>query len=265
MALKLIKHDFKNTWLEITIVCSAIIAFSFIFGVAIKLETRSYFFTIMAVLTLGLLYIAAVAIVIINIVRSIHKKLFSDEGYLTLTLPVSIDQLLISKVLVNFVWICMTFITFLLSILIIGATVGDFMFTDMLSFIYEQPLMVILGTVFASVEAIVFIITLVLVLGLLNTGRIKKFKLLCGIIFYYLIVNVLSWVKALVRIIPYAIMNGQNGIEIVKTPNFYNFYLGPLITNNSFLDLNNLLFNLIAIVGFYFLSRYIIKNKLELE
>ena len=206
MALKLIKHEFKNSWLEITIICPAIIIVSLIFSLSVSIQGESYLVAIMSILTLSLLYIAAVSLVIINIVRSINKKLFSNEGYLTLTLPVSVDQLILTKVFVNFIWIVVTFITFFVSLLLIGSTLGADAFSSVASYVYEHPLIVLLAIIFTSIEALVFIVSLILVLGLLNTGRIKKLKLLVGIILYYLIVNVLTWIKTFIQIIPYSIV-----------------------------------------------------------
>ena len=133
------------------------------------------------------------------------------------------------------------------------------------SVVYEHPLHILLFTIAAALESVVFILTLVLVLSVLNTGTIKKYKLLVGVVFYYLIMNVLSWAKTIIRIIPYILVEGNNGFEIVKTDFSVNNPFGALIVNYVGLDFNGVLFNLIAIVGFYFLSRYIIKTKIELE
>ena len=85
MALKLIKHEIKSTWLEITIVCIAILFFSVMFSFIIKGGLFTNVFASLSIMALGMLYVAAFALIIINVIRSINKKIFSNEGYLTLT------------------------------------------------------------------------------------------------------------------------------------------------------------------------------------
>jgi len=56
-----------------------------------------------------------------------YKSMYSGQGYLTHTLPVTPAQLLISKVLVSGVWLAITYLVMVLSciILIMGAAGGD--------------------------------------------------------------------------------------------------------------------------------------------
>lgn len=264
MASKLIRHELKNTWLEITIVCASIIFFSLVFGIAINNDIKSSGLLALAIVMLGFSYIAAFVLVIINIVRSINTKIFSNEGYLTLTLPVSIDQLLFAKILVNFIWIFLTYMTLFISIGIIGSTIfGLDIFEGITEILREQPLYLLIIVFSLALESLVFILTLILVLSFLNTGRIKKYKLLVGVVFYYLVVQILSWIKALFVIIPYVLVdNGMGGLEIIKRK---DLFLSPVLSTFTGLDFNNLLINVIVIIGFYFLARYIIKTKIELE
>ena len=62
------------------------------------------------------LIIASFVILLMNIVNSFNKRMFSSEGYLTFTLPVSVDNLLIGKLIVNMVWYLFTTFTIALSI-----------------------------------------------------------------------------------------------------------------------------------------------------
>src|SRR5690606_24216571 len=64
------------------------------------------------------LYLMSGVVIIINIVKSFHTKMFTDEGYLTMTLPVSIGHLLLSKIIVNLTYIIFTAVIFITSLII---------------------------------------------------------------------------------------------------------------------------------------------------
>ena len=65
-----------------------------------------YVFGIMAVLLMTMLYLA----------MHIQKSFFSDEGYLTHTLPVSPTQLLLSKMFIYWIWTILDIIFVVISI-----------------------------------------------------------------------------------------------------------------------------------------------------
>lgn len=263
MVLKLIKHEIKNSWTEITFVNTAIIVISLLFAFLIRVDLTHLWQLLL--ISLILLYFSAFVLIIINIVRSFNKKIFSNEGYLTLTLPVTIDELLVSKIIVNVLWVLVTIFAFIISLLLIGAVafgVGGFssFIVDFANELYINFGGVLISIVSLIVGILFVIITLILVLSILNTGKINKAKLLIGALIYYGLTVLVSWIK-LISIIPFQLVSDRGDLIIQRVNETYRF-------PNNFsvvMNFNDLLFNVIAIVVFYILSRNIIKNKLELE
>ncbi|MFA5543750.1 MAG: hypothetical protein WC008_05540 [Bacilli bacterium] len=261
MFSKLLKHEFKNTYKETLFVSSGIMIVSLLISVLFK----TGFIRIASFLLLSLvaLYIMAGAVIIINIVKSFHTKMFTDEGYLTMTLPVSVDGLLLSKIIVNLVWILATGIVFILSLgLTINTILGGnelFIFKGIITVIRDNPAGSIIYIIYFAISLLSFVLTLVLTLAILNIGKIKKYKLLFGIGIYYGLNFVLQLASTIFVIIPYAISVSANGVSLEEFDYSDNFFSGL-----TFMSMNTLIVSIAGIIGFYFLSRYLIKNKLEL-
>ena len=79
---------------------------STVMGITTMFYVIVYVFGIMAVLLMTMLYLA----------MHIQKSFFSDEGYLTHTLPVSPTQLLLSKMFIYWIWTILDIIFVVISI-----------------------------------------------------------------------------------------------------------------------------------------------------
>lgn len=79
------------------------------------------------------LFALAFAPLVLSAVRW-RDHVLKDEGYLTLTLPVSLHQLLISKLIVSAVWYAAAFIVGLLSLLIAASGWSTFQYVPDFSF-----------------------------------------------------------------------------------------------------------------------------------
>ena len=114
MLKKLFKYEWKSVSTLLLIVHGALLVYALIgrigyqiyfskflsdssntvMGMTTMFYVVVYVFGIMAVLLMTMLYLAI----------HIQKSFFSDEGYLTHTLPVSPTQLLLSKIFIYWVW-----------------------------------------------------------------------------------------------------------------------------------------------------------------
>ena len=261
---KLIKHEFRNHWLEMVIICGAVIVLSLITSVMFLI--KAYEFAALLLVATFILYSIAIVVLIIIIVKSFNSNIFGDEGYLTLTLPTSIDSILISKIIVSLIWMVFIGLTFFISIIIfigINSDQINFMFWgELINGIYNNLDIVSITFVAIIIQSLLAVIILIFTLSILNIGKIKRFKFIFGVIIYYFTSVIINWITTLVFIIPYSIVTGEKGIEIVKVEYGWN---NMIFSQYSVLSFNTLFWSTIAIIGFYFLSRYLIKNKLELE
>ena len=134
MLSKLIKHEFRATGRIFMYVYIAVIVMALV-NIAVPWETlfntsgysetaSNTILNILMVVVGGLYFLSILAVVVVTIIVNIsrfYKNLMGDEGYLMFTLPVTKENLIISKLVVGLVWNICSFIIVLISMLILFA------------------------------------------------------------------------------------------------------------------------------------------------
>jgi len=138
MLKKLLKYDFKAMLKYWWIAAISSIALSFIGIFCMQvltsekdLPTIAYAVSYLLLFTMIIGFLAFAILSTIFIFARFYKNFFTDEGYLTFTLPVSKSKLLLSKLISASVTTFMTAIILIIDALIIwAASLGDYLFTD---------------------------------------------------------------------------------------------------------------------------------------
>ena len=130
MLRKLLKHEFRATArvmlpVYLVLLVSAVGAN---FSAQILNGSGSRFLNILGGLMIMAYTLANAAVWVVTfvlMVQRFYKNLLEDEGYVMLTLPVSIHQQVWSKLIVSAVWFAGTFLAMCLSILVMSSGMGD--------------------------------------------------------------------------------------------------------------------------------------------
>ena len=216
------------------------------------------------------------------IVIQFYKTMVSDEGYLTHTLPVTVDQLLISKGLAGFIWNVIAIIAMALVVLLFifltlvttGAIHSD-MWLDIAkgwnSFVSEMSsaLKLVYGDIMTSfilwgIELIIALIIgtftkLFLVYLSIALGQsVKGHKFLWSTIFYICILIGTSMISQVVTTILMLIFGVSSGSDVFSSTSYLNFTMhGSMLTG--------IVLSAAYLAGSYLLSRHMLKNRLNLE
>lgn len=256
MLKKLIKNEFKENYKEMLILYGiSLLAFSLL-GLAIRFNIENLMIIMM---------IPAIAsafsfeiFIIININRSFNKKLFSKEGYLTFSLPVKMNQLLFSKYFSNIIWMFASFIVFILDVvflLLFAGANGLDLFEIELEYTAYYLFVAFYVLILILTVTILLLSTVLVILCFLNMGKVKKHKVLIGILIFYGLETAFSFCLTFLNIIPYDISFNNHQITFEKYDQFF-------FATSS---LNSLLLMIVAIVGEIFLIKYLMEKKIELE
>ncbi len=164
---KLMKHEWRATARQIMPVFVVNILFVVLFVIArlIKVPIVSQGLFIL----LPIIIFAQVVTTLILLVVRYYKNLYGSEGYLTHTLPVKPRLLLASKLLVSFIWMCLSYI-------LAAASVFVFIFKGLLQEGEEIKQLTEMGTWFIKFIGfeqnpglLGLIVFWVLIFGILNT------------------------------------------------------------------------------------------------
>ena len=120
-------------------------------------------------------FIAFGALLIVRAFQSFWVEIFGSRGYLTLTLPLSLDAILLSKIIVLAFWAVFGIYFAPVSMKILYDPES---FVRLLSVIYTQEVLIIF---FHTLTIVIFYITLILfITALLNALKVRTFVLFKG-------------------------------------------------------------------------------------
>ena len=243
MFWNLVRYEFKNVNKWYLALYGAVLALSALIGVqasslkSIDTPDQQMIMLVFLALVFGGLIITLSISTLILIIRRFKGSVYDRQGYLTLTLPVSEHQIILSKLLGAFIWSLISSAVFFLSIYIIFATIDpnmvDSYFFDYLFVHYIENFWLTLISFFISTVAGILCIYLSISIGQL----FNEYRTALAVLAYIVIQTILGFVGLNLRIdIDY---NWMISFEIVK--------------------------DLILSAAFYLGTYYILKNKVNLQ
>ncbi len=281
MFLKCVKHEFRATKrqlipLFIAILAASVFAGVFI-GVTIRLferTTSAFVMLVSSLISTGLGFLvfglmAAVAIVaFVMIIRRFYTSFFTDEGYLSLTLPVSMDTHILSKFAVAYIWELLAGIVAVVSFFIIFffiavittdfsalifPTIDDLAdFMDGIAVIWEALREVFgeFAVVFTFILAIfnIFITTaasiLILYLSIAVACMLaKKNRIILGIVCYYVISMIFGTLSTVFQVVLLFVFEENNMLPTM---------------------ISTIVLSLLQVAAGYFGTRWVMTKKLNL-
>lgn len=204
-----------------------------------------------------------VAIVVITLVVTIqrfYKNLLTDEGYLMFTLPVSIDANILSKMLVAVLWNFTSMVVSFFSILVLAAD-RDFVEAIVRSW---NEMWAYLAGMDSAVYFVIFqgivLFLLSLVVGILNLyvamaiGHLVQKHRVAGSLGAFFLIGLVEQIVSTVF------------IDIASNNGWFGFLRGMQPIYQAQWVLTAMII-VVAVVGviYYFATKYILKNKLNLE
>jgi len=253
---KLMKYEFKSTARIFTPLYAAMLIVSLVNRLLSNRPTDTPY--IISMVVVSMLIGAAFVITLILTLQRFYKNLLGSEGYLMHTLPVSVNQLIWSKLLVATVWTIVCAGVVCLSIAIMALSVGEFQafiqsFTQIRLAGYDEFAFIVecIAIVLASVmSGIVFLYACMALSMLFNKHRVAV-----SFGFFIVITTVAQILMAIV---------------VEFAPNHLIGNVDTLFQNNEMLEAHALLVVILLIVAaigalFFALTHHMLKNKLNLQ
>ncbi len=273
---KLLKYDFLATGRIMAIVYAIFAA------VSVYVIAPFYFNDIpaeemgpMEALKVILLLVVVAALYIVTIVTiMVHfqKSLYSDQGYLTFTLPVKSFSILTSKVLVSSFWYLLASVSSMASIFIVidalSKSLGEegISLIEMILTLFDENLNVgalvfmlvcILVNGFASV--FLYILEVCFAITISNTRPFQKHHVIFTLLFSAITVIVATTINsALADSILLGVSLNESGESLkfvtdIADANITCVNILPAVTSIAFA------------VGFFFVTHYVMKKKINLQ
>lgn len=283
MFSKLLKHEWKANWRLLSILSLAVIIAAVVGTIALRVMvnygdrlSESNSFLNLLLLPLGLLvfvsFLALVvyaAAVLFVLLFRFYKNKFTDEGYLTFTLPVTNHQIFLSSAVNMLIWsvisVVLVILLFVVMILI-GTSTSGFINMELIRELRSLKLILpemaeayseILGDSYGILTLISILISpvynVVLAMTCITLGAVvaKKHKILAAIGIYYGANTVLGILSSAITTVPSLMFIGNDGLASSDL-----YFTLTMVAQ--------LVIYAAVIAGGYFLSTKLMKNKLNL-
>lgn len=269
---KLLKHELKQSARSVSLIyasAAAVIAFIFI-----GMLTKITWIGVVGSIVLYLTAVIGVVMTLVSVIRNFYETLYSNQGYLSFTLPVKCASLLSSKVLVSVLWIILSFLLAAVCFLVIGmnakATAEGSM-SGIWDILEMSGLKEMLPTGATLVKlAIIFVVTVLLLVltfvgfvyfavTMANTRLLQKHPKLFGFLIFFLTYGVTNAIGTkLTYSLPLSLEITTTDVNLVfvamdKAEGMLSYGLGGTI------------FMALVAVGLLFLTGWIMEHKVNIK
>ena len=273
MLKKLMKHEWKNSWKIPTFLIGALLVISVFSGLTFAAPIWEEELTGMEILTILvwlLYYFALIAMslgVTLYLAVRFYKTMFTDEGYLTHTLPVTARQLLISKMLPMAGWMALSTVAIFASLGIFGSMAAVFLkpegvgfweyvmeglsMTELVELVQESGMGKMMLSVLCMMLVGVFSGPMMIISSVSLGQLISKHRILGSIGAYFVIntaVQTISSVAMVPMMFRMASTEAENVLDVMTPMYFIMSLIMAAVT-----------------VGLYFISEYMVRKKLNLD
>lgn len=276
MLRKLMKHEFRATGRIILPLFLLVVVTALGANLSTRtlLEVDNHFLNILGVLLMTAFVLAIIGVCMMSFVLMIHRfhtNLLQDEGYVMMTLPVSVHQQVWSKLLVSIAWFLLTGIVVCLSFVILAYDVGLVheilqFFADLWNELWQvNSAYMMHGTAFLAEILVLMIITCIasclqfysaMAIGHSFSNR----KVLWSVVCFFGI----QFLQQLIGTLLISVLS-MTGLPNVLEQLFLSLQLNESIFAASHLGLGMaILGSLLYSAIFYFLTTYFLKNRLNL-
>ena len=261
---KLLKYEFKATSRILLPLYGALLIFAFIVKIFIgtKLDGVNMDFlggipAVVSIFTYGATMAAVFIVTIFIIIQRFYKNLLGDEGYLMNTLPVS------SKLISAIIWSLVSIFVAILSIIIMmynREAFGNFfsIIPEAFSKAYSEfgGSLILVGIEFLVAGLLQLALNITLIYTSISIGHLLPKMKILGSFGAFIVLNI--------------IMNTIFSSIMLLIPNSFSEYMSLVFQSNMtalvhLIGLGAAFINALWFTIFFLITRYILKNKLNLE
>ncbi len=270
---KLIKHEFRHSARYTMSIYIAVLAIGGV--VALSLLSSSSMLGVMSCFALYAAGFIALIVTLVSIIKNFYDTLFGRQGYLTLTLPVKCSTLLISKIIVSFIWVIIGFAVMALTLLVIFlyarqrtdgymAMITDAIsisgIIDMLPSASAVIELLIVGAVLAVITIFTYVSFVYFTVTVANTRAFQSHpKFLGGLVFLVLFSVTNTVNNSLTELVPLTFNVGSEKV-------FFAFESMGNVENALFsFGVGGTIFSGLVALGLMFVTGYILEHKVNLK
>lgn len=269
MLRKLIKYDIKSTYRDFAGIYMSILLGVIILPLIFNNISNEIINMVAGFIAFGI-FVAVVVVMISNLFQIFNTNIFSKQGYLTMTLPVTSLDIVLSKLIVSSMWIVLTGVVCIVSILLFALIIASPHLTEitdafhlLLTQLNAQSVFTIALLILAVIISCVKEMSkLFLSCSIAHLKQFNHFRIPAGILSYF----IFSWLETLLVQLVFGVIsiNSSDLIDRIET-------MPGLAGTNQALSLFNsvvgsgIIYSLLLASLFSMGTIWILNHKLDLD
>ena len=260
---KLLKNELLSNIKLIGIVCAIILGIGILCKILFAIELNGDL-AIVILIALGLAIIAAYVLTIIHIFNTFSRNTFGDRGYVTFQIPVSSHELIWSKVLGALIFLALCGVCTFIAVILVAEGLAAYIDPSLIEGVVGNLLSAqfslsgIIETFIQYFYNLQTLMSVAVIFTILNIGKFKGNKTVLAIALYLGLAFVNSTIVSIFDPINLGLALTVDSILIEPMETLYQLGL-------SYYSIFDMILAAVEIVGFYFLSVYLLDTQLELE
>lgn len=270
---KVLKNEILHSARYNLVIYLVALAVSLIMG--LSLITGSTGIGITSCVALYVVGMLTVAVTLVSVIKNFYDTLFSRQGYLTLTLPVKGSTILLSKVLISFLWIIVGFVIMVMTWVlvffyvkqrtavefgIVKELISSFGFLELIPSVSVIIQVIIVLAVLGISKMLTYVGFIYFSVTVANTRAFQKHPKFFGIITFLAIMTVSSNISDM--------LTQKAPLTFFATPEKAFFAFEPMGAVQGALisyGVGGTIFTALVALGLLFATGYIIENKVNLK
>lgn len=268
MLSKLIKYDIRSTWRDFAAIYMSILLGVIIVPLIMNNINNEIFNMAAGFIAFGII-IAVIAVMVANLFKIFNTNVFSKEGYLTMTLPVTSVQIVFSKLIVSSMWIVLTGVVSAIGLFIFAVIITPESFFDGFQVILDiltgqSVFTIILLILTAVISTLKEVAKLFLSCSIAHLKQLNRFRVPAGILSYF----AFSWLETLIVQISALILSLSPAtdklirqFEVMSDPSSIDQFLGLF---NGMIGIT-MMYGLLLTAAYSMGTVWILNHKLDLD
>lgn len=212
--LKLVKHEFLHSMRTFLISFGVFLGACIIFPIVLNVDNINNMpmFSIFFGFSTAFLFIGIAIALFVSIFINYNHSMFQKPGYLTLTLPVSTTEIILSKILVTMLWLiigCFVLVGGILLSTVISSCINDALtlteIFDWFASLNQHIIYVFVHETWNLIEMVISIVGILLFtistiyfsLTVTHTKFIRNHHMLIGVILYFVITFIVEFILSI--------------------------------------------------------------------
>lgn len=279
MIFKLVKHELKASLSSLVGMFIALFVLAIVGPILLNINAE--WLSAIVVLAGFALMIAVTVVTIMVIVNLFNKRTFGAQGYLNITLPITTNQLLLSKLITGIIISLLTSLASFLAFMTFGLSLSwmvfgglnplNYIFTTLSdSGLFAKIGSIILPTSIVSFVGVIYSMSLLLlVVVFIHTSYVRKNKVVVGILSYLGIYLLISTLQTYVLNAEYLIINetfDTMNLTIVNEVDLLSSIVNSIQIHTNWASLGMVVLFYLVLSGILFtIAQYLMEHKLEVE